>query len=188
MKVEAKLIEAGGESDIEEAIENIDGTGDSIGGVVECRVSGTEPGMGNPFFGSAESVISHMIFSIPATRGIEFGSGFETVKMKGSEHNDVIVSVGGKTATNNAGGINGGITNGNDIIFKVAVKPTSSISVKQHTINMTTGKMVDLEIEGRHDACIAVRIPVVIENATAIVMADLMMQRSAEIKYHEYLK
>jgi chorismate synthase len=117
-----------------------------------------------------------MILSIPAIKGIEFGSGFHAAKMKGSEHNDRLVSADGKTATNNAGGINGGITNGNDLVFRVPVKPTSSIHRKQNTIHMESGKMTDLEIEGRHDTCIALRMPVVIEAAVAIVLADLMMQ------------
>jgi len=117
-----------------------------------------------------------MILSIPAIKGIEFGSGFHAAKMKGSEHNDRLVSTDGKTATNHAGGINGGITNGNDLVFRVPVKPTSSIHQKQNTIHMATGEMTDLEIEGRHDTCIALRMPVIIEAATAIVLADLMMQ------------
>jgi chorismate synthase len=117
-----------------------------------------------------------MIFSIPAIKGIEFGSGFSAARMKGSEHNDNIVSMAGETETNNAGGINGGITNGNELVFRIAVKPTSSTSRKQKTINVKTGKMDELEVQGRHDTCIALRVPVVLEAATAIVLADLMLQ------------
>jgi len=122
-----------------------------------------------------------MIFSIPAIKGIEFGAGFSAAKMTGSEHNDNIVSTEGRTETNSAGGINGGISNGNEICFRVAVKPTSSTHQTQHTINMQTGQMEDLTIEGRHDTCIALRVPVVVEAAAAIVVADLMLQ-AQEVK------
>ena len=175
--VRAEIIEAGGIRDIEKAVNNAIEENDSIGGIIECNVSNMPVGMGEPFFNSIEAVLSHMVFSIPAIKGIEFGSGFKASKMKGSEHNDNLVSVEGKTETNYAGGINGGITNGNDIIFRVAVKPTSSTHQTQRTINIKTGKMVDLDIEGRHDTCIALRVPVVLEAATAIVMADFMLQQ-----------
>jgi chorismate synthase len=176
VNVEATLLEAGGDRNIQRAVEKAVEEKDSIGGLIECRVSGVPVGLGEPFFNSVESVLSHMIFSVPAVKGIEFGSGFAAAGMKGSEHNDRLVSVDGKTATNHAGGINGGITNGNDIVFRVPVKPTSSTHQKQNTINIISGEMVDLEIEGRHDTCIALRIPVVIEAATSIVIADFMMQ------------
>jgi chorismate synthase len=133
-------------------------------------------GLGEPFFDSVESTLSHMVFSIPAIKAIEFGSGFQAAKMKGSEHNDNLISTSGTTETNHSGGINGGITNGNQIIFRVAVKPTSSTDQSQHTMNLKTGAMEDLQIEGRHDVCIALRVPVVLEAAAAIVMADLMLQ------------
>jgi chorismate synthase len=120
-------------------------------------------------------LISHIIFAIPAIKGIEFGSGFAAAKMRGSVNNDLIVSSNGTTKTNNSGGINGGITNGNDLVFRVAVKPTSSIGIAQHTFNFENNKVEELKIEGRHDACIALRIPPVIEAATAIVLADLML-------------
>jgi chorismate synthase len=174
--VESRILEVGGSKNVEKAIEKAIEQKDSIGGIIECRAFPVPAGLGEPFFDSAESVISHMILSIPAIKGIEFGSGFGAAKMKGSEHNDRLVSTDGKTATNNAGGINGGITNGNELVFRVPVKPTSSIHRKQNTINMASGKMTDLEIEGRHDTCIALRIPVILEAAAAIVLADLMMQ------------
>lgn len=174
--VQASLIEAGGSRDIDDAVNKAVEEQDSIGGIVECTASGMPVGIGEPFFDSIEAVLSHMIFSIPAIKGIEFGSGFGASRMKGSEHNDKIISVDGKTSTNYAGGINGGISNGNDLLFRVAVKPTSSTHQKQKTINIKTGELEDLEIEGRHDTCIALRVPVVVEAATAIVIADLMMQ------------
>ena len=146
---------------------------DSVGGIVECNVEGIPVGLGQPFFDSVESVISHIVFSIPAIKGIEFGAGFAAAQMFGSEHNDPFISVEGKTGTNHAGGINGGITNGNNILFRVAVKPTSSIAKPQQTINISTGDMTTLEIKGRHDSCIALRMPPIIEAATAIALADL---------------
>lgn len=172
---DAKVIEVGGSKDIENTIDKALKEGDSVGGLIECRVSGLPAGLGEPFFDSAESVISHLVFAVPATKGIEFGFGFEAAKMKGSEHNDEILDAEGKTASNNAGGINGGITNGNDLVFRVAVKPTSSISKTQHSYNQTKDKTEDFNIVGRHDACIALRIPVIIEAVAAIALADLFL-------------
>jgi len=174
--VNAALIEAGGDTDIERAVNKAIERNDSIGGIIVCETLHVPPGLGEPFFDSVESMLGHIIFSIPAVKGIEFGAGFGAARMRGSEHNDMIIDTEGKTETNHAGGINGGITNGNPIIFRVAIKPTSSISIPQHTINLETGKRTDLVIEGRHDTCIALRIPVVVECATAIVLADLMLQ------------
>jgi chorismate synthase len=174
--VSAVLTEAGGSKDIDAAIDRAVEARDSIGGIVECTIGHIPVGLGEPFFDSVEALMSHMVFSIPAIRGIEFGAGFRAAKMTGSEHNDNIISSDGKTETNHAAGVNGGITNGNDIVFRVAVKPTSSTHQKQHTINIRTGKMEDLEVEGRHDTCIALRVPVVLEAAAAIVIADLMLQ------------
>lgn len=175
IKVEAKLIEAGGQTDIAAAVDQAIKDEDSIGGIIECTATNMPIGLGEPFFNSTEAMISHMMFSIPATKGIEFGSGFGAAKMKGAEHNDNIINMDGKTATNNAAGINGGITNGNDIVFRVPIKPTSSTHQVQETLNIKTGKIEKLDIEGRHDTCIALRIPVIIECATAIVLADLSL-------------
>lgn len=175
VRVETKILEIGGQKDIEKAIDLAVEKKDSVGGIIECTASPMPVGLGEPFFYPVEAAISHMIFSVPAIKGIEFGAGFAAAAMWGSEHNDKFVTTSGKTSTNNAGGINGGISNGNDLLFRVVVKPTSSTHQPQHTMNMKTGDMVSLEIEGRHDTCIALRIPVVIEAATAIVLADLMM-------------
>jgi chorismate synthase len=174
--VEAHILEVGGKKDIQKAVDEAIEKQDSIGGIIECKATHMPVGIGEPFFNSVESVLSHMVFSIPAIKGIEFGSGFAAAGMWGSNHNDKLISQEGLTATNNAGGINGGISNGNDLLFRVAVKPTSSTHQKQWTMNMRSGEMVELEIEGRHDTCIALRIPVIVEAATAIVIADLMMQ------------
>jgi chorismate synthase len=176
VRIEANLVEAGGNANIEEAVDNAVERRDSIGGIIQCTAVGIPAGLGEPFFDSLESVLSHMMFSIPAIKGIEFGAGFAAARMWGSEHNDNLVSRDGRTETNHAGGINGGISNGNDLLFRVAVKPTSSTHQKQRTMNLRSGEMVDLEIEGRHDTCIALRVPVIVEAATAIVLADMMMQ------------
>jgi chorismate synthase len=175
LSVYATIIEAGGSKDIENAVDNAIKNNDSIGGIVECCAKNVPIGLGEPFFDSFESLISHIVFAIPAIKGIEFGSGFQAAKMTGSQHNDTFIGVNGKTNTNFSGGISGGITNGNEIIFRVAVKPTSSIAAAQQTMNFETGKIGKLEIKGRHDTCIALRVPVVLEAATAIVLADLMM-------------
>lgn len=174
--INAKLKQAGGNANIDEAIEKALANHDSIGGIVECIAKNIPVGWGEPFFDSIESVISHLVFAIPAIKGIEFGSGFAAAQMFGSQHNDAIINSEGKTATNNAGGINGGLTNGNELVFRVAVKPTSSIGKTQQTLNVVSGKVEDLTIEGRHDACIALRVPVVLEAATAIALADLSLQ------------
>ncbi len=176
VKIAATLLEAGGSRNIEEAISKAMEDGDSIGGIVECTMKNIPAGLGEPFFDSVEAVLSHMVFSIPAIKGIEFGAGFRAAKMKGSEHNDNFVDTDGTTETNHAGGINGGITNGNDVVFRVVVKPTSSTHKSQRTMNFESGRMQELLVEGRHDTCIALRVPVVLEAAAAIVTADMMMQ------------
>lgn len=177
IKIEAELVELGGTAKadsvkwdkiIEEAISE----GDSVGGIVECRCSNVPAGLGEPFFDSLESQLSHLLFSIPGVRGVEFGDGFAASRMKGSEHNDPIMDPTGKTGKNGAGGINGGISNGNPIVFRVAVKPTSSISKTQRSFNFTSGQIEEFNIKGRHDACIALRVPVIAEAVAAIVLAN----------------
>jgi chorismate synthase len=173
--INARLIEAGGNSDIEAAIDKAVEEQDSIGGIIECRVKNVPIGLGEPYFNSIESVIAHMMFSIPAVKGVEFGSGFAAARMKGSQHNDNILSMDGKTETNHAGGINGGISNGNEMVFRIAIKPTSSISKEQKTLNVKTGQIDTLKVEDKHDLCVALRAPVIVEAATAIVLADFML-------------
>ena len=148
--------------------------GDSLGAVVECTVPNIDPGYGEPFWDSVESQIAHAVFAIPGVRGIEFGDGFKAASMKGSEHNDPINEYG-RPSKNGAGGVNGGITNGAPIKFRVAFKPTSSIRKPQQTFNFATGQMDTLEVPGRHDACFALRAPVVVEAMAAIVLADLAL-------------
>ena len=214
--------------------------GDSLGGVVECVVSGVPAGLGEPFWDSVESRLSHALFAIPGVRGVEFGDGFQAARMKGSEHNDVYAPAGcgghghggchehgdheggcchehadhegggchehgegegcchgGEEhechgggheggccghhrnrlvtpATNHAGGVNGGITNGNPLVFRVAFKPTSSIAKAQETYDFAKGEMTTLQVPGRHDTCFALRTPVIVEAMAAIVLADLV--------------
>lgn len=174
-EVSAKLISACGSSDIENAVNDAIASNDTIGGIIECRVKNPPIAIGEPFFYSFESALSQLIFSIPAIKGIEFGAGFAAAGMRGSQHNDPFINSEGKTSTNNAGGINGGITNGNEIIFRVVVKPTSSTGVDQNTFNFNDGRMTTLKVKGRHDTCIALRMPVIVEAATAIAMADLIL-------------
>ncbi len=172
--VTARLTEAGGLSNVDEAIAMAIREQDSIGGMVTCSVTGVPQGLGEPFFDSLESLISHAIFSIPAIRGIAFGTGFAAAGMTGSTHNDAIMDETGRTATNHAGGINGGLSNGNEIVFRVAVKPTSSTPRVQQSWNRETNDIQPMQVRGRHDLCIALRVPVIVEAVTAMVLADLM--------------
>ncbi|MBR5298639.1 MAG: chorismate synthase [Bacteroidales bacterium] len=195
----ARIVELGGipRGDLSTSLENAEGTcemiggtlemteewkavidqaikeGDSLGAVIECVVPDIDPGYGEPFWDSLESLIAHAVFAIPGVRGIEFGDGFQAARMKGSQHNDPI-GEDGRPTKNGAGGANGGITNGAPISFRVAFKPTSSIRKAQQTFNFQTGEMDTLEVPGRHDVCFALRAPVVVEAMTAIVLADLV--------------
>ena len=173
------IIEIGGcrdKSRFNDIIEEARLAKDSVGGIVECRVKGISAGLGEPFFDSAESEIAHLLFSVPAVKGVEFGAGFEAARMRGAEHNDMICDKEGHTTTNNAGGIVGGITNGNEIIVRAAIKPTASIAKEQATYNFASGKAEPLTIKGRHDVCIALRAAVVAEAAIAIALADLKLR------------
>lgn len=174
--VSASLVEMGGETDKlkwDELLKTISKEGDSLGGVVECKADGLPIGLGEPFFDSVESLISHAVFSIPGVRGVEFGDGFCAARMKGSEHNDPI-GPHCVPLKNGSGGINGGLTNGNQVAFRVAFKPTSSIRKEQTTFDLSDGKMASLTVPGRHDVCFALRTPVIVEAMTAIVFADLL--------------
>lgn len=176
VRIEAMLIEVGGHADVEKGIEHAIANKDSVGGIVECRVNGLPIGLGEPFFDATESLLAHAVFAVPAIRGIEFGTGFAAAKMFGSAHNDAIEDSEGATRTNHAGGIVGGLTNGNELVFRVAVKPTSSTPKEQRSLNTSSGRQEEFVIKGRHDLCIALRVPVVIEAVTAIVLADLLMR------------
>ncbi len=173
-----RLAEIGGCTDaarFDEVLRRTAAERDSVGGIIECRIDGVRAGLGEPFFDAVESRLSHLLFAIPAVRGVEFGDGFAAACMRGSEHNDPILDRRGATATNHAGGIVGGITNGNEIRFRVAVKPTPSIGREQMTWNRATDRVEPLTIGGRHDVCIALRAAVVVEAAAAIVLADFSL-------------
>jgi len=174
IEIHSTILEIGGEKDLDKGLQKAVDAKDSVGGIVECKVSNLPIGLGEPFFDSVESLISHAVFSIPAVKGIEFGAGFAAAKMFGSDHNDSIINEDGTTGTNNAGGIVGGITNGNELVFRIVVKPTSSTPKVQETLNVETGNVESFSVKGRHDLCIALRVPVVLESVTAIVLADLM--------------
>lgn len=186
--VDARIVELGGipasemvagdpqelQQSWQEAIDAAIREGDSLGAVVRCEVPHLAPGYGEPFWDSVEAAIAHAVFSIPGVRGIEFGDGFKAAAMKGSEHNDPI-GPDGRPLKNGAGGVNGGITNGAPLTFRVAFKPTSSIRKAQQTFNFAKGEIDTLEVPGRHDVCFALRAPVVVEAMTAIVLADLVL-------------
>jgi chorismate synthase len=175
IKISSIIKEIGGNPDIEKGIEMAINNQDSVGGIIECMVTNLPVGLGEPFFDSLESLISHAVFSIPAVKGIEFGAGFAAAKMSGSEHNDAIVTTKGKTNSNYAGGINGGLSNGNELVFRIVVKPTSSTPKEQESINLATGELEKFNIKGRHDLCIALRVPVVLESLVACVLLDLTL-------------
>ncbi|MCQ2506340.1 MAG: chorismate synthase [Lachnospiraceae bacterium] len=172
------LDEVKGQAMVDE-IEKAKNTLDSVGGIIQTAVTGLPSGVGEPWFDSVESQLSHAIFSIGAVKGVEFGAGFEGTSLKGSEFNDSFIKGDGKivTKTNNNGGINGGITNGMPILFNTAVKPTPSISKPQQTVNFLTGNEEELVIKGRHDPAIIRRICPVIDSMTAIIIADMLCCR-----------
>ena len=179
VEYKTEIVEIGGSrnrSEFSDIIASAVAECDSVGGVVECSAKGVKVGLGDPFFDSAESIIAHLLFSVPAVKGVEFGSGFEGVRLRGSERNDRFVDDQGHTATNNEGGINGGITNGNDLVVRVAIKPTPSIAREQMTYNKALGEVAPLVIKGRHDACIVLRAAVVVESVVAIALAELSLQ------------
>ncbi|HQV84608.1 MAG TPA: chorismate synthase [Chitinophagaceae bacterium] len=175
VSIQADVTEIGGEKDLEKGLQKAIDARDSVGGIVECRVKGLPVGLGEPYFDSLESVLSHFLFAIPAVKGVEFGSGFAAARMFGSLHNDAIENKEGKTRTNHAGGIVGGISNGNELVFRLAVKPTSSTPKEQNSLNWDTGKTENFSIKGRHDLCVALRAPVIVEAVAAIVIADFML-------------
>lgn len=179
LTIRATITEIGGEKDIEAGLQKAIDAKDSVGGIVECTVDGMPVGLGEPFFDSVESALAHAAFAIPAVRGVEFGTGFAAAKMFGLEHNDAIEDMQGHTATNHAGGVVGGISNGNPLVYRIAIKPTSSTPKEQYTLNWETGEKESFSVKGRHDLCIALRVPPVLEAVTAIVLADMLaIQRS----------
>ena len=162
-----------------EAILTAKKDGNSVGGVLETAVTGLDAGLGEPMFDSIESVLSHALFSIPAIKGVEFGAGFAIADMTGKEANDAFCNNNGKicTATNNSGGINGGITNGMPVIFRCAVRPTPTLGTEQNTVNTQTGENAVLQSKGRHDPCIVHRARIVVDCVTALALCDILAGR-----------
>ena len=177
--VDFPVLDSGRGEEMRLAIESAASKGDSVGGVLETAVIGVPAGVGEPWFDTVESVISHALFSVPAVKGVQFGSAFEMVNNMGSEYNDSYYISNGeiKTKTNNNGGVNGGITNGMPIVFSAAIKPTPSIYTKQATVDFIKRENVELEIEGRHDPAIIHRARVVVDSVTALAIADLLTLR-----------
>ena len=181
-EISAEVVQLGGLNDPNQwtkALDKAAAEGDSLGAIVKCIVSNPPLSVGEPFFDSVESLLSHALFSIPGVRGVEFGDGFSASSMSGSEHNDPIVESSGKTLSNHSGGINGGIANGNPLEFKVAFKPTSTINKNQSTLNLESGSIEELKGKGRHDLCFALRTPVIVEAMAAIVLADLSLVQTS---------
>ncbi len=160
-----------------DAISAAKGDGDSVGGIVECAVTGLPAGVGEPMFGGVESRIAQIVYGVPAVKGVEFGAGFSAANLRGSQNNDDYVISGGhiRTATNNSGGILGGITTGMPLIFRAALKPTPSISRPQQSVDLNDGKVQELIVKGRHDPCIVPRAVPVIEAAAAIAIFDMIL-------------
>ena len=182
VKFYTKLINLGGCEDPKEFNTILDAAikaNDSVGGIVSLKASNVEAGLGEPYFDSLESTISHLLFSVGGVKGVEFGIGFKGANLTGSSYNDLIIDKDGHTSTNNNGGINGGISNGNDIEIKVFVKPTPSIAISQNTFNFNDNKVEPLVITGRHDSAIILRAMVVLESCLAIALCDAMLIKNA---------
>lgn len=173
--ISAVITEIGGEADQDKGLQKAIAAKDTIGGMIECRTQGLPVGLGEPFWDSVESLLAHALFAIPAVKGVEFGAGFAAARMFGSEHNDSIADATGRTLTNHAGGIVGGISNGNELVFRIAIKPTSSTPKEQESLNWDTLEQEKFSVKGRHDLCVALRAPVIVEAMTAIVLADLLL-------------
>lgn len=179
--IDTKIVEIGGKQDYQDLINKVVEEGDSLGGVLETVITGVPIGLGEPFFDSVESLISHIIFSIPGAKAIEFGAGFNSSKMLGSEYADSIINSDGITETNNCGGIIGGLTNGNSIIFRTAFHPPVSIRKKLQTFDFEKNTIDEIQTTGSHDSCYVLRVPPVIDACVSIVLADLFLIRQSQI-------
>ena len=174
VRIAARVIEAGGKPDVDAAVREAARDGDSVGGIVECVAEGLPAGLGEPFFDSVEGLLAHAAFAIPGVKGVELGEGFGFGRARGQDVRDEITSADGRLRCNYSGGVDGGITSGNPLVFRVAVKPAVSFG-ELKTVDLETGKPARLQMEGRHDPCIALRVPVVLESVAALVLADLML-------------
>ncbi|SHH04723.1 chorismate synthase [Anaerosphaera aminiphila DSM 21120] len=174
---ELPILDLEAEKNAKNYLEEIQKEGNSIGAIVQCGVIGVKAGLGNPIFDGIENNIAKIMFGIPGVKGVSFGSGFESAKMKGSEHNDEFYFKDGiiRTYTNNSGGIQGGITNGMPIVVDVAIKPTASIFLEQNSVNLDTGENTKLKIMGRHDPCIGIRAVPVVESLVAFTLLDFII-------------
>ncbi len=182
-----QLVQVGSLTDmtqIDDYLEKIAAEGDSVGGIIEVTVDDLPIGIGEPMFAKVESLIGQLLFSIPAVKGVEFGIGFQAITMKGSEFNDAILDASGTTKTNHSGGITGGITNGNPLVVRAFIKPTSSIKKPQKSYHTEKKEVTEMAIKGRHDVCIARRAGIVIENAVAIALADLYLSADERVRTH----
>jgi chorismate synthase len=170
-------------------VEQAQKKGDTVGGIVECRIIGVPTGLGEPMFGKFSAVLAHAMFSLPAVKGFEIGDGFALAKMKGSEANDAFINKNGQitTLTNHSGGIQGGISNGNDIVFRVAFKPIPSISMPQQTVNRA-GETCEITVQGRHDVCALPRALVLVEALAAIVTVDMIFLSLQNLKKESLIK
>lgn len=181
-KFHHELIQVGSLKDmsmLDAYLKDIMEKGDSVGGIIQLTVSNMCVGLGEPFFNKIDGEIGKMMLSIPAVKAVSIGDGFEAIETLGSSFNDVIIDASGKTKTNHSGGTSGGLSNGNDLLIKVFIKPTSSIALEQNTYHIENESIEPLSIGGRHDVCIARRAGIVLENALAIVLADLYLIHKA---------
>ena len=178
-EIESEFIQVGLKKDnepLDDYIKQVQDAGNSVGAILKVTIKGVKPGLGEPFFNGVESVISSILYSIPGIKGVSFGIGFEGVQLLGSQFNDPIIDQFGTTKTNHSGGINGGITNGNELVVNCFIRPASSIRMPQETYNFKTNKLETIKIKGRHDAFFARRAMVVVENAIMIALADLNLR------------
>ncbi|HZH87788.1 MAG TPA: chorismate synthase [Chitinophagaceae bacterium] len=172
-QVSSKILQVGKYEDVEKGLEAAIAAKDSVGGKIQITIDGIPTGIGEPYFYGLDAALGQAIFSVPAVKGLEFGAGFDSLNMYGSEHNDAIIDATGATATQNAGGVVGGLSNGNPLQFQVVVKPTSSTPQVQNSYNWEEKKSMEFSIKGRHDLCVALRAPVILESITSWVLADL---------------
>ena len=177
ISVQAEILEIGGNRENPfDTISEAKAEGDSVGGIISCTVTGLPAGIGEPMFDGIENRIAQAVFAVPAVKGIEFGAGFESARMRGSENNDEFCYEDGavKTKTNNHGGVLGGISSGMPVVFRVCIKPTPSIVKEQRSISYSKEQDAVLSVRGRHDPCIVPRAVPCIEAAAAIAVYDLM--------------
>lgn len=188
IEIQAQVYKVGNRRNYEDILQTAIENGDSLGAEIHCVAKNLPIGLGQPFFDSVESLLAHAIFSIPGVKAIKFGLEKSPATSLGSEFNDSIIDERGATKTNNSGGVNGGITNGNKLEFSIEVKPTSSISKLQKSFNFLKKKVVEFSIPGRHDVCFGLRVPVIVEAVTALVLADFYLIRLSEEREYESRK